>query len=440
MTEATEARILALKVLLAVEKEKAYAGLALQKAELPQRELRFATELVYGTLRERSMLDWWLERGTGKAVDKFTPEVLCNLRLALYQCAFLDSVPCRAAVDQAVELAKKFSPRAVRFVNWALRAILRKKEPFPQPPKEDRYLATHFSHPQWLVKLWLDQLGQEATEKLLAANQIEAPLALRANTLRTEPQELSLLLEGEGIQTEQGALPESLVVSSGRPIATEAFDKGLFLVQSEASQLVSHLLAPKPGQRVLDLCSAPGSKTTHLAQLMENKGQIVACDLYQHRLKLVEENCQRLGITIVETLSADGRQIKDKVGESFHKVLVDAPCSGLGVMRGKPDLRWHKTPEEIAQLPLLQRELLWAAASITAPGGELCYSTCTINRAENQDLVAQFLAAHPNFQPLPFARRLPKEAKLPDAGGMLQLLPSEHGLDGFFFALFKRIS
>lgn len=444
MTKATPARSLALEVLLAVEKEKAYAGLVLQKATLPERELRLATELAYGTLREQSLLDFWLERGTGKSVEKLTAPVRCNLRLALYQCAFLASIPNRAAVDQAVELARKFSPKAVKFVNWALRAILRQKEPFILPPEDNSlsYLAIRFSHPTWLVKLWLEQLGPEVTRGLLEANQNQAPLTIRTNTLRIEPQELAQTLEEEGIQTVASSfLAEAFEVKGGRPGATAAFGQGLFLIQSEASQLISHLLAPKAGERVLDLAAAPGSKTTHLAQLMENQGQILACDLYAHRLKLVEENCQRLGINIVKTLCIDGREIKSRVEAPFAKVLLDAPCSGLGVMRGKPDLRWHKSPEEISQLPQLQKELLAAAASVTAPGGELCYSTCTINKAENQEVVAEFLAAHPDFELLPISPRLPQKAraKLPE-GDTLQLLPSEHGLDGFFFALFKRIS
>lgn len=188
----------------------------------------------------------------------------------------------------------------------------------------------------------------------------------------------------------------------------------------------------------MDLAAAPGSKTTHLAELMENQGEILACDLYQQRLKLVEENCQRLGIKIVKTLCADGRQIREHVQEEFHKVLLDAPCSGLGVMRGKPDLRWHKSPAELEKLPSLQLELLAAAASVLAPGGELCYSTCTINRAENQQVVEAFLAAHPNFQLEPPGERVPV-ADLPKTS-TLQLLPSEDDLDGFFFALLKRVS
>jgi 16S rRNA (cytosine967-C5)-methyltransferase len=215
----------------------------------------------------------------------------------------------------------------------------------------------------------------------------------------------------------------------------------MFMIQSEASQLASHLLAPRPGERVLDLAAAPGGKTTHLAQLMENRGEIVACDLYRQRLNLIEENCRRLGVKIVRTLCADGRQIKGRSEGTFSKILLDAPCSGLGVLRGKPDLRWHKSPEEIAGLPLLQKELLSAAASVTAPGGEICYSTCTINKAENQEVVTEFLAAHPGFQLLPFGERLPAvvRERFSDADGMLQLLPSEHKLDGFFFALLKRL-
>ena len=445
MTKATPARSLALGVLLAVDRDGAYGSLALQKAQLPPRELRFATELVYGTLRERSLLDWWLERGTGKKVAQLTPSVRSNLRLALYQCAFLDSVPQRAAVDQAVELARKFSPKAAKFVNWALRATLRQKEPFALPPKQDPlfYLSTRFSHPSWLVELWLEQLGEEATGKLLEANQKQAPLIIRTNTLATTPEKLALTLLEEGIETVPCSfVPEALQVKCGRPGASAAFSRGLFLIQSEASQLVSHLLAPKAGERVLDLAAAPGGKTTHLAQLMENKGEIIACDLHPHRVELIEENCQRLGVKIVETICADGREIRGKVEAPFEKVLLDAPCSGLGVMRGKPDLRWHKTPQELSTLPPLQLELLEAAASVTAPGGELCYSTCTINRAENQDLAAEFLATHPDFQPLSLAERLPEGAKQIKllAHHMLQLLPWEHGLDGFFFALFKRIS
>ena len=440
MTSPSPARVLAFKTLLAVEKEGAFASLYLQKAKLAERELRLATELVYGTLRERSLLDWWLKRGTGKEPGKQSASVLTILRLALYQCAFSSSIPKHAAVDQAVLLAKKFVPKAAGFVNWALRAVLRKKDPFalPEDDGSSDYLATRFSHPRWLVDLWLEQLGLDKTRKLLEANQQPSPLSIRANTLRTDARKLREALEKEGVQSVAGRLPEALRIKSGRPAGTPAFREGLFLIQSEASMLAAHILAPKAGQRVLDLAAAPGSKITHLAELMENQGEILACDLYQQRLKLVEENCQRLGIKIVKTLCADGRQIREHVQEEFHKVLLDAPCSGLGVMRGKPDLRWHKSPSELEKLPSLQLELLAAAASVLAPGGELCYSTCTINRAENQQVVEAFLAAHPNFQLEPPGERVPV-ADLPKTS-TLQLLPSEDDLDGFFFALLKRVS
>lgn len=441
MTKVAPARLHAHRILLAVERDGAYPGLLLQKSKLTARDLPLLTQLVYGTLKEQSLLDFWLDQALrGK---KLTPKVRVNLRLALYQCAFLDAIPRPVAVDQAVELARKTEPKAVGFVNWALRTVFRQEEPFPDPPKTDPlfFLATKYSHPQWLVALWLRELGEEATEALLQANQEEGTMALRANTLQVSREELAKLLASEGVETEPGIPPDSLRVTAGRAVATEAFRKGLFMIQGEASQLIAPLLAPEKGMRVLDLAAAPGGKTTHLAQLMENEGEIVAVDLYPQRLDLIVENCQRLGVEIVETLALDGREIGNKVELPFDRVLVDAPCSGLGVMRGKPDLRWQKNLEELKELPKLQLELLTAAAAVTRVGGELCYSTCTINRGENEEVAQAFLEAHPHFIKKPLWERLPGglQQDLAENTSQLQLLPSKQGLDGFFFALFQRI-
>lgn len=441
------ARELALKALYSVDVRGAFASLALEDVfrhhPADRRERALATELTYGACRRLNTLDFRLGRASRRALSQLDPWTRNNLRLAAYQLFYLDRVPHAAAVHEAVELAKRFGGGgAPGFVNGVLRQLLRTRDEaaFPDPAADPvGYLSLAESMPAWLVRRWLDRYGYEATGALLACMNVPAPTVIRANRLRITPGDLAERLRAEGVVCRPGrCVPEALVIK-GYPALEElaAFREGLFQVQDESSMLAAHALNPAPRQLLLDVAAAPGGKTTHLAELMGNTGRIVANDPQTRRLRLIRENCRRLGITCVETREGDGRTLPEAFEGKAAGVLLDAPCSGLGVLHRRPDARWRKSEEDIARLSRLQGELIEAAARCVAPGGTLVYSTCTTEPEENSQVVEGFLARHPAFAPDDLAPHLPPALQA-EAGWQLQLLPQVHGTDGFFVARMKR--
>ncbi len=436
-----KAREMALKALHDVNAKGAYANVALVRAfsgvSLSNIDRRFVTELVYGAVKAGGTLDWILRCYLNRPLSKIPPMVRDILRLGIYQLFFLERVPAAAVCNTAVEMTKHYSHEGtVKFVNAVLRTAAREPEKAAFPTgkgKEAENLALSAAHPYWLVKRWLKQFGYEETKALCAFNNAKAILSVRTNTLKITRDALIEKLQEEGVTAESSNLTSEGIrcLSHGALDALPSLQQGLFQVQDESSMLVAHILAPKQGDFILDVCSAPGGKATHLAAIIGDQGRIVALDVHEHKIRRLKENCKRLGITSVEPLLLDAREVGTRFYSQADRVLVDAPCSGLGVLQRKPDARWKKTPEEIAALIPLQKEILKSAAEAVKPGGVLVYSTCTLEREENEAVIEYFLSKHENFVLECAGDFLPLQKR---AEKMIQLYPQRDGTDGFFIA------
>lgn len=446
------AREAALEVLVRVEEDRSYSNLllnrTLQQYRLERQDAALATELVYGTIQRLNTIDYYLARFVAKGMDKLQPWVRALLRLGFYQLHYLTRIPDHAAVSEAVNIAKKRGhPGISGMVNGVLRNVSRRKAelvlPSDLPPV--RRIALEHSHPEWMVRRWIDQYGEAACEAMCRANNEPPHTSVRVNRLRVTRDELIARLREAGLTAEPSpAAPDGVLVRGGGNMAlAPEYGAGLYSVQDESSMLVAEWVEPQPGQRVLDCCAAPGGKTAHMAEKMGDRGEIVACDVHEHKEKLVREQAERLGLRSIRTVVADARTLKERfAAESFDRILLDAPCSGLGVIRRKPDMKWAKSESEIAAVAEVQRELLEAVHPLLKPGGVLVYSTCTVERSENEEQIADFCRRHPEFAPdAPDVPQGTAQAdKLrslrPDAlgGGAVQILPSDYGSDGFFIA------
>ncbi|AQS59053.1 16S rRNA (cytosine(967)-C(5))-methyltransferase RsmB [Desulforamulus ferrireducens] len=444
------ARELALLVGKMVEEEGAYANLALNKVleqyQPGKLDRAFATELVYGVLRKLNTLDWVLAHFLKQPLASQTVWVRNILRMGTYQIMFMPRVPDSAACNESVNLAKKYGHAgAAKFVNGVLRNVAREQANLDYPdPQEDPvdYIALKYSHPTWLVERWLKEFGFEETVALCQANNRPAPNTVRTNTLKITREALIKRLQEEAVEArETKYVPEGLNLNNFLSYRSlSSFQEGLYQVQDESSMLVAHVLNPATGSRVLDVASAPGGKTTHVAQLMRDTGEIIACDLYAHKLDLIMDNCRRLGITSIRAEVADARELYKTYQGWADYVLVDAPCSGLGVLRRRPDARWRKDPSQLPGIVRLQKEILQSAAKCLRPGGVLVYSTCTITPEENLGVVQDFLAEHPEFSLGDLRQLLPPglDQEATAEKGYLQLLPHVHGMDGFFIARLRK--
>lgn len=439
-----DAREVSLLALNECQRQGGWSDAILKKrlaaAELDGRDSALATRLCFGVLQNRLLLDFYLSRFSNLPLKRMEGKVVEALRLGAYQMLFLDRVPHSAAVNSSVELTRKFckNPRAPGMVNGILRNLERNLDHLPTIPQDDPAgcLSTLYSHPEWLVREFLAALGSEETARLLAANNAPAPITAFANTTRCTAEELAAALEGEGVTTRPHPwLADCLILSgTGSLERLECFQKGLFYIQDPASRLTALALDPKPGMAVLDCCAAPGGKSFSAAVLMEGKGEVVSCDLHPHKKKLIQAGADRLGLRNVEPMTADGKVFRPEWEASFDRVLVDAPCSGLGVIRKKPDIR-YKDPEPLKDLPRVQRAILDNAARYVKPGGVLVYSTCTLLRRENEEVALGFLSEHPAFQAEGFS--LPEYVG--DARtGMLTLWPHRQETDGFFISKFRK--
>lgn len=441
-----DAREVALKIINDVTQNHAYANIALtreiNRQKLSDQDRRFITELVYGTIKAKETLDWMISFYINRPITTIAPIILNILRMGMYQMFFLTKIPVSAACNQAVELTKKYGHvGTVKFVNAVLRNAGRTPEKIVYPDKEKnlaKFLALTYFHPEWLVTRWIERLGAEGTESLCSINNVTPSLCLRTNTLKNTRDELLAILESEGVVAEASEwTPEGIVCHSAPALSSlQSLRTGLFQIQDESSMLVAHVLAPQPGEFVIDTCAAPGGKTTHIAALMGNKGRIIATDIYNHKLLLIKENAERLGISIIENQELDATKIGTKFSGQADRVLVDAPCSGLGVLRRKADSRWRKEESMLKELPRLQREILHSAADCVKVGGVLVYSTCTTEPEENQAVVESFLRSRSEFV-------LQKTGEfLPVAGHdaeMVQLWPHVDHVDGFFIARLTRV-
>jgi 16S rRNA (cytosine967-C5)-methyltransferase len=415
-------------ILRRVQEEGAYANLALDQfldgkgRGLDRRDKGFLTELVYGTIKFQLKLDWVIDAMLIKGGRLRTgPRIL--LRMAFYQILYMDRVPARAVVNESVNLAKKrFHAGVASLVNGILRGYIRRPEGVVWPGKGDmaQYISVMYSHPRWMVERWIRRYGPEATQTLCDFNNKPAELWIRANTLCCEPEALCRRLESEGCRAEPGFLPESVRIQSGPSVADlRSYQEGWFAVQDLTSMLAARALAPNPGDRVLDVCAAPGGKTGHLAQLMRDQGVLMAMDIHPHRVALIQQNMDRLGITCVTPLTGDGTQLPPWMRGAFDRILLDAPCSGLGVLRRRPDARWRRNEQDVRALAVLQQTLLHGALDCLKPGGRLIYSTCTLEPEENIHVVERVFGAR---QDVAFFKR------------PLQYEPFKDGMEGFFLA------
>jgi 16S rRNA (cytosine967-C5)-methyltransferase len=452
----SDVRWRAYSALMRVARGEAYANLALQQAlrgsGLEARDRALLTEIVYGTVQRQRTLDWLLRPFLRCQPEELDVEVLTILRMAVYQLGYLDRVPAYAAVAEAVNLCKRVRPRAAGLVNGVLRAYLRdgrtpaERLAAEAPTAEAERIGVELSYPNWLVEAFVRQFGRERAERILAAGNQPAPLSVRVNGLRADVEQvLAALSERLGpIATKSPLAPEGVRLQRG--VAVEEWDlyrDGRISVQDEAAMLVSPLLRPRPGQKVLDLCAAPGTKTTHIAELMRDEGHIDACDIHAHKRRLIEEAALRLGLRSIHTLTLDARLLPNFVEYrgTYDAVLVDAPCSGLGVLRHRPDIRWRRTPADVEALSQLQRQLLRAAATLVRPGGRIVYSTCTV-LAEENDQVVQCVVSDPSLDlELDDIRGDLPEAVTPyvsAGGGSLLLTPELFGTDGFYMARLRK--
>jgi 16S rRNA (cytosine967-C5)-methyltransferase len=435
--------VVAARVLERVETEESYADSVLD-AELTARcldarDAALATELAFGTLRWQRYLDWILAPHSRRRLESLDPRVRVLLRMTAYQIAFLERVPAFAAVNDAVTLAPR-SPGVRAFVNAVLRSFsrrgLREREPLP-PRNPSDALGVRCSFPTWIVERWVARYGRDDAEALMRALNERPPLTLRANRLRTTRDALGRrLAEEDGLESRPTLLaPEGLVVApGGAPGEWRAFVEGDCAVQDEASMLIARLLAPEPGSTVADVCAAPGTKTTHLAELMDNRGRLLAFDREPARLARVSEAATRLGISIIDTRDGPVEALAPGLLAACDGVLVDAPCSNLGVLRRNPEVKWRRQPSDLAVAGRRQSEILAAAAAMVRPGGRLVYATCSLEPEENDDVARAFLTARPEFRIDP-----PGDFPLAlDAGGWLRCLPHRHGTDGFSAVRFRR--
>lgn len=412
----------------------------LASAGLDSRDGALATQLCFGVLQNRLLLDFYLSHFSNLPLKRMEGRVVEALRLGAYQMLFLDKIPHSAAVNASVELTRKHckNPRAAGMVNGILRNLERNMDSLPTIPQTDpvSYLSTLYSHPEWLVGEFLTALGSEETARLLSANNSPAPMTAMANTTKTTVDELAGALEGEGVAVQPHPwLADCLILSkTGNLERLAAFQEGLFYVQDPASKLAALALSPEPGMRVLDCCAAPGGKSFACAIQMEGGGEVISCDLHPHKKKLIQAGADRLGLRNIAPMTADGKVFRPEWESAFDRVLVDAPCSGLGVVRKKPDIR-YKDPDPLKDLPQVQRAILNNAARYVKPGGVLVYSTCTLLRRENEDVALGFLADRPDFRAEGF--RLPEYVG-DGRTGMLTLWPHRQGTDGFFICKLRR--
>jgi 16S rRNA (cytosine967-C5)-methyltransferase len=439
------ARGAAIRILSRFERSDSYLDKLLEaelrSGDLSQQDKALLTELVNGVIRWMAKLDWVLTGFYHGEFDKCLTPVKNAMRIALYQIMFLNKIPHAAAINESVEIIKRIKgERPAGIVNAVLRNITRNIDNIRYPnPADDKlwYFSVLYSHPRWLVKRWIERYGEMDAEQLLKANVSRPSLTLRINQLLSNPTQVKEWLDQHSIPyTVSPFLENSLQVSSLRDISSsEIFQSGMISVQDASASLAALLSGAKPDMQVIDLCAAPGGKTFYVAELMHNKGNIIALDKYEAKLRFLNDGAQRLGISIIQAQSADARQFQY---EPADLVMADVPCSGFGTLSKKPDIKWKRQADDIAKLLPLQRDILSNASQLVKPGGALLYSTCTIEPEENEENIEWFLHNHPDFTVDPAWNYLPEQVCT--SHGFMQTLPNQHGTDGAFAARLVRKS
>ena len=443
-------RQLASEILLKVDSRKAYADIlldhSLKDPTLSDRDRALLTELTYGTLRWRGKIDARLIHYIRRSLDDTDPLIRNLLRVTFYQLLFLDKIPDYAAVNEAVELAKAHGGSTVAgFVNGVLRSFLRERDRTAALQStsdwQEAALAIEYSHPQWLVEKWLNYFGRKETETLLKANNEIAPLVLRVNSRKGSREALLGLLLKNGVAAVTTRWSPAGIWVQSRSTVNQlpGFQEGLFQVQGEASQLVSYLVSPQKGERILDACAAPGGKTTHIAELLADTGELIALDKSERGIEKIRENVARLGLASLRATRSDvSRPLPAELCSPYDRILVDAPCSGLGTLRSHPETKWHRDQSDIERLAHLQKNIINQVARHLKPGGVLVYSTCTLTNNENEHIVEEFLEHHKEFVLDDAVSYLPEKARSLVRGNYFMTLPHRHDTDGFFAARMRK--
>lgn len=434
-------RSIALKVLNRVFNEGAYSNLVLShelnNSTLNDKDKALVTEIVYGTIRRKRTLDTLISSFVRdiKIMDK---RVLNILRIAFYQLKFLDKVPSYAACNEAVEQAKKISDKSSKLVNGILRTYGKKGESSLKFQNNIYKLAYEYSFEPWLIRLFISQYGEEKAIKILEGLNYTPKVTVRVNSLKGDFDEVFEELEKSGYNVEEGFIaPEAISITGGKSIENnELFNEGKITVQDESAMLVAPLLDLKEGETVLDLCSAPGGKTTHIAEILNNTGKVLAFDLHENKLGLINENCKRLGIENVTLSEMDATKLDVSLIGIADKILIDVPCSGIGIIKRKPEIKWNKNRNELKEIVKIQREIMETSWQYVRNGGTIVYSTCTLNKEENESNIEWFLNKHKNAKLEEVF--IGKGDNLIYNNGMLTVLPNEY-MDGFFMAKLKKI-
>lgn len=439
-------RFACLKALYRIEKGGSYSNLLVRefidKGQLSKQDAALFTEIVYGSIARKYLLAFYLQPFTAKA-KKIDDWVQLLLEMSVYQLLFLDKVPSHAIFNEAVELAKAFgNPGIAKFVNGVLRNVQRqgvRDLQTIQDPLERLSIAN--SMPVWLVEKLVAILGIAETQKLGESLFLPSQVSARINRPFISREQALERLAQEGIVAKPSQVAaDGIVAEKGFLAGSRLYQEGLLTIQDESSMLVAPLLAPKASDYILDACAAPGGKTTHIASFLDKNqgGQVLALDIHAHKIQLIQQNAQRLGVdTVVQTKQLDARKVKEVFApETFDRILVDAPCSGLGLMRRKPDIKYQKKPADFKQLPKIQMEILESAASVLKSNGQLVYSTCTIVPEENQNIIKQFLSKHTDFELVPLSVSNYLSQSLDS--GMLTIYPHQYHTDGFFISCLRK--
>ncbi|SFJ01964.1 16S rRNA (cytosine967-C5)-methyltransferase [Terrisporobacter glycolicus] len=438
------AREIAYKVLLDIEKNKNYSNMAINKhfkdVKLSNQDRGLATEIIYGVIENKYYIDYMIDKLSKVKTNKMEIYVKTLLRMGIYQIMFLNSISDYAAVNETVNLAKKKNSKVSGFINGILRNVIRQKETIGEIKIKDDidYLAVKYSYDKWMIRNWMIHFGKDFTKELLEANGQRPSIYLRTNTLKITRDELIEKLEQQNVKASKvHVVDEAIKVENLKDIENNVlYKEGLFTIQDISSMLVGKVMNPKEKSLVLDVCSAPGGKTTHIATLMKNTGQVVSRDIYEHKLKLIKASSKRLNLTNVDVQEFDGLSLdKDSIGK-FDYVLADVPCSGLGIIRRKPEIK-YKEKEEFRDLPPIQKKILENASKYVKKGGTLIYSTCTIQDNENIDVINEFLQKNKNFELAPI-----DEVKVDldnQEKGYMKIYPNVHEMDGFFISKLIRV-
>lgn len=440
---ALSARELALNILIDIYENQAFSNIAIKrhlKDKLNSQEENLVREIVYGVLENEIYIDYIISKASSIRLKKIHSTMLIILRMGIYQLVFMDKIPPSAAVNESVKLAKRHGHKgSIGFVNGVLRSISRDKYRFMKIDVKDKvdYISIRYSHPRWIVERWVKEFGEEFTEQLCIENNNKPELNIRVNTLKTTKENLIKKLQEQGMIIRQSKYSnDSLIIENPTRITeTKEFLLGYFIIQDESSTLVGQIMDPRPKSVVVDICSAPGGKATHIAQIMNNEGRILSKDIHDHKLKLIEENAIRLGINIIETAEGDATKKDESLVNIADYCLVDAPCSGFGLIRRKPEIKWNRKESDINELVNIQYNILNNVKDYLKVGGILIYSTCTIENDENINLVNKFLEENENFKLVNIEDKINNKENISTLkDGYIQLYPHIHGTDGFYIA------